>query len=123
MTGLPNFTCQVAGVTFVPDYPDNLYELQTLFWEKRALTNSSDEFPVVVLVRNPANEYDPNAVQIHVPALGNNGFVGHLPRNLAARLAPELDSGVEWQGWVTGVAINQDHEDRPGLTIELRRIT
>ncbi|KAF9451964.1 hypothetical protein P691DRAFT_772701 [Macrolepiota fuliginosa MF-IS2] len=45
----------------------------------------------VVLVREPQNSYDPNAIQVK-----NIGQVqvGHVPRNVAAKLAPLLDRKI-----------------------------
>lgn len=111
------FSTSVVGVSFVPTYPHNLYDLE------QAALNAGllGEQLVVVLIRDPANEYDPNAVQVHVPALGSSGMVGHLTRPVAARLAPELDDGAIWQGVVEFVKINHDHLDRPGIEIHLER--
>ncbi|TBU43646.1 SNF2 family N-terminal domain-containing protein [Dichomitus squalens] len=44
----------------------------------------------VLLVREPHNRYDRNAIQ--VKNIGGTQ-VGHIPRNIAAKLAPLLDSG------------------------------
>lgn len=113
------FTIAVVGVTFCPAYPENLYALNDVMSEE----GQRDERPTVVLRRNPDNPYDANAVEVHVPALGgDNSMVGHLPRDLAARLAPELDAGAIWQGWVTFVLISPENEERPGLRVFLKRI-
>eukprot|EP00752_Nemacystus_decipiens_P016654 g14894.t1 len=48
------------------------------------------ERPVAILVRAPDNPHDPNAVEVHVPALGRQ--VGHLSREHAAIVAPLLDA-------------------------------
>ena len=45
----------------------------------------------VVLRRDPANEYDQNAIEIHIP--GEAGHVGFVPAELARLLAPMLDGG------------------------------
>lgn len=45
----------------------------------------------VRLVREPGNAYDRNAVQ--VKNIGGTQ-VGHLPRNVAAKLAPLMDRGI-----------------------------
>jgi len=42
----------------------------------------------VKLVREPSNQYDRNAIRV----LNINGIqVGHIPRNVAVKLAPLLD--------------------------------
>ncbi|KAK3988514.1 putative SWI/SNF-related matrix-associated actin-dependent regulator of chromatin subfamily A member 3-like 1 [Cladorrhinum sp. PSN332] len=55
---------------------------------------------VVVCKREPSNPYDTHAIRI------NNVFgdqVGHLPRNVAAKLAPYIDNGdIAIEGVITG---------------------
>lgn len=119
MKTLPtHFDCTVVGVTFVPGYPDNLLELSKLqFFHEHA-----EEYPVAVLRRNPENLYDANAIEVHVPALGDAGMIGHLPAAVAAKLAPLIDAGERWQAWFTSVRIASEHEDRPGATVTIRKI-
>ena len=114
-----SFFSAVVGVSFVSGYPDNLYEL-----ERAALIASlGDESLTAVIVRNPANAFDENACEVHIPALGRNAMVGHLTRPTAARLAPELDGGTQWAGSVEYVRIDPDDISNPGLSIRLTRIT
>ena len=113
------FTVKCVGVTFTPGYPDNLDALDGAAQEAHHL----DEPLPVVLVRNPDNEYDSNAVEIHVPSLGSEwGMIGHMMAPLAARLAPEMDAGVRWQAEVESVLVNPDHPDRPGISIKCTRV-
>lgn len=113
------FATKVVGVTFVPAYPDNLWAL-----DRSAVEAERDGEPLtVVLVRNPDNEHDANAIEVHVPALGDEwGMIGHLTRPIAARLAPEIDDGVRWAAQVESVLIDQDHIDRPGISIRCARV-
>ena len=120
---------KVVGLTFVAGYPDNLLRLGLLLEaaQKAALgwgDTSSDEptrLPVA-LVRNPDNEHDSNAIEVHVPALGRReSMVGHVPRELAARLAPSLDRGDEWDAAVASVLVTPEHPDRPGLEVLVER--
>ena len=112
------FTAKVVGVSFVHGYPDNLHNLAAV--QERA--ESSGEPLAVVLVRNPDNEYDPNAIEVHVPALGEKwGFIGHLSRPIAARVAPEMDHGVLWGAEIVSVLIDPIHMDRPGIEIKCAR--
>lgn len=112
------FTTKVVGVSFVPGYPDNLHNLAAV--QDRA--KASGEPLTMVLVRNPDNEYDPNAVQVHVPALGDKwGFIGHLTRPIAARVAKEMDAGVPWGGEIVSALIDPAHMDRPGIEIKCVR--
>lgn len=112
------FSTKVVGVTFIPTYPYNLQALQDEWGE-----GHHEEPLTAILVRDPSNTHDPNAVQVHVPALGDYAMIGHLPRAIAARLAPELDAGGIWDAGVTEVLITPGHEDRPGIAIRLKRIT
>ena len=64
----------------------------------------------IVLVRNPANEHDTNAVEVHQPAVG---MLGHLPRDIAARVAPWLDAGHLLRVGVASVLVMPGEEDNP----------
>jgi hypothetical protein len=104
----------VVGVSFTPGYPDNLHTLSWMQDEAEA----KEEPLVVVLVRNPDNPYDSNAVEVHVPALGEMAMIGHLTRPIAARFACDIDDkGYRFGAQVHWVRINPDHPDRPGVTI------
>jgi hypothetical protein len=43
------------------------------------------------IVRQPTNRYDKNAIAVY----WSNTPLGHLPRSLAAELAPKMDAGTE----------------------------
>jgi hypothetical protein len=109
------FTAKVVGVSFTDHYPDNLHRLNTRWTE-------AQEPLVVILVRNPANAFDASAIEVHVPALGEWAMIGHLAAPIAARMAPELDDGGHWDGYVVDVLIQPGHEDRPGISIHLQRV-
>lgn len=49
------------------------------------------------LVREPENPHDPNAVQVW---WRNSAMLGHLPRTVAAEIAPLLDAGVAARAYV-----------------------
>lgn len=119
------FSAKVVGVTFVPGYPKNLLELSRVMDEYEVHRRVEDweqrERVPVVLKRNPDNEYDSNAIEVHVPAIGEDGFIGHLTRPIAARMAPELDRGERWLAEVGDVLIDPDHMDRPGISIHCKR--
>lgn len=54
----------------------------------------------VILRREPSNPYDSNAIRVD-NVFGNQ--IGHIPRNLAAKLAPYIDRGeVELEGILSG---------------------
>lgn len=64
------------------------------------------------LRRDYDNPVDPNAVAVHHKA----GQVGFLPRDLAQRLAPEIDSGST----IVATAVKTVQKKKPGITVELR---
>jgi hypothetical protein len=127
MSGTRDF--RVVGLTFVDGYPGNVDRLGELVTaaQTRALgwTGESDG-PVdvpVLLVRNPDNPHDENAVEVHVPAMGRAAsMIGHVPRDLAARLAPSLDRGDVWSARIGAVLVDPEHPDRPGVEVMLERL-
>jgi hypothetical protein len=69
------------------------------------------------LRRDPGNEHDPNAIQVH-PARGGDQL-GWVPRELAAELAPELDGGRPWSAVVLREQRRSPRDPRHGLTMLL----
>lgn len=113
---------KIVGLTFVESYPENLHTAEAALSEAETQAGWSrlDE-PValpVALIRNPDNEFDPNAVEVHLPLLGRRrSMVGHVPADLAAKLAPSLDRGDEWEARLVRVLVNPEHPDRPGAAV------
>lgn len=103
---------RVAGVTFIDDYPTNFIDLK----DPADAARLSGECMAAVLRRNPDNIYDANAIEVHVPSVG---MVGHVPAELAAELAAHLDAGEVIAATVSGVAIDPDHPDKPGLDVRV----
>jgi hypothetical protein len=101
---------RAVGVTFMPGYPDTLHRLHELAGDAWARGESVS----CVLLRDPDNAADPNAVQIHVPAIGR---VGMVPAVMAAPLAARMDDGHMFQAEIVGVAIDPDHPELPGLDV------
>lgn len=64
------------------------------------------------LRRDYENPVDPNAVAVH----HRSGQVGFLPRGLAQRLAPEIDSGSN----IVATAVKTVRKKKPAITVELR---
>lgn len=123
------FKVRAVGMSWVPGYPDNIYALNEIA-TSRALESpvqlggeTVDMEPIpAAMVRDPANEDDPNAIQIHVPALGAQSMIAHIPRGVAARLAPCLDSGEVWEVNIIKVAIHPDHPDNPGIDLKITHL-
>lgn len=121
MTMPTKFTVKVVGVTFVPGYPLNLHALASV--ASSTSGTALTEPLTAILRRNPDNPYDANAIEVHVPALGDHAMIGHLPaKNVAARLAPLLDAGETWRASITSVLIDPAHEDRPGISVEVTKV-
>ena len=114
----PSRRFRVAGVSFADHYPENLQRLAPMAAQA---TTAGVPLPAI-LRRNPANRYDANAIEVHVPALAGSKFsamVGHLPAVASAHLAPVMDRGERLGCEVVGVAIDPDHADRPGLEVRV----
>src|SRR5690606_12439273 len=121
--GMPSpFATKVVGVSFVPGYPNNVIRLQEEAW-LRYIYSSTDEMEPLpaLLVRNPDNEHDPNAIEVHVPLMGSESMVGHLPRNVSSRLAPLMDADEPWEVEVTMVAVHADNPHNPGIHLRISR--
>jgi hypothetical protein len=69
------------------------------------------------LRRQPDNPHDPNAIAVHDAAVGEQ--VGWVPRELAAELAPELDTGRSWAAVVLREQRRSPRDPRHGLTMLL----
>lgn len=117
---------RVVGVSFVD--PDNRKRaLLRQLCEERGLVNPGDldhpETLAVVIVRNPANEFDANACQVHVPALGEEGMLGHLPKLIALELAPLMDSGGRVQAALTGIFIADVAPNNYGIGVSVWEVS
>jgi hypothetical protein len=74
-------------------------------------------FDNISLIRDPNNEWDANAIRVYY----KTEMLGHVPREIAARLAPELDDGVEWKARCRFV-IHPEHTSRPGVELAIKRL-
>lgn len=70
------------------------------------------------LRRDPANVHDANAIAVH--AAGGEQ-IGWVPREVAARLAPELDAGEPWTALSLRESRRSPRDPRTGLTMLLAR--
>jgi hypothetical protein len=102
---------KVTGLTFEPDYPRSLHWLAHLA--------AAGCPPLLVLAREPDNPYDSAAVAVRSASTGRQ--LGHLPGALAGRIAPELDAGGDWRIESYEVLVQEGFEDRPGLSLRLKR--
>lgn len=100
----PTIRGKVVGMSFLPQYPDNLYDLFDYGMGQRTAT----------IKRNPQNQYDENACEVWI----DHFFVGHLPRDLAAEVAPKLDAGENYTMEVS-LLVTPGKESNPGLAFQL----
>lgn len=102
------FTTAVVGCSFAPGYPGIVLVLE------------DDPAPLLHLVRDTGNRHDPNAVAVQLGPCGRH--LGHLPRNVAAIVAPALDAGDRYQVAGHRVLVSWQNPDRPGLELELEAV-
>ena len=113
---------KVVGVTFVRTYPANLLQLQDLIDWQLAVPAKEVEPLSVVLRRNPNNEHDANAIEVHVPALGDEGMIGHIKADHAAILAPMMDAGQRFASSVYKCNVRREAPAKPGIEIQITRL-
>jgi hypothetical protein len=70
------------------------------------------------LRRDPANEHDPDAIAVQ---LRGGEQLGWVPRDVAARIAPELDAGSAWSALALRESRPSPRDPRAGLTMLLAR--
>ena len=69
------------------------------------------------LVREPDNQYDPNAIKV---ALFGHFVLGYIPRQLALHLAPLLDEGEDLVAEFIHPNTSQYHE-QVGITVKIKK--
>jgi hypothetical protein len=70
----------------------------------------------LLLRRDAANEFDPNAVAV---LLAGGAHLGFVPRELAAEIAPQLDAGRVWSAIVLRERRASPRDPRTGVTMLL----
>ena len=70
----------------------------------------------LVLRRDPGNEHDPHAIAVDLP---DGTQLGWVPRELAAELAPLIDSGAPWSAVVLREQRGSPRDPRTGVTMLL----
>lgn len=106
------FAFRLVGVTFAPTYP--------LFVHAIADLAAAGRLPVKVsLERDRDNPHDRNAIAVTSKTYGR---IGHVPRHVAARLAPAIDSGMSYSARITEAVVHPDHPDNPGIQIHVQAL-
>lgn len=98
----------VVGVSFVEGYPSTVHKLAEIHLNRQREV-------MLRLVRNPDNPYDGNAIEVHF----GDQMLGHIPKEVAARIAPIMDSGQELTATLYQVRISPENPNNPGLDILL----
>lgn len=102
---------KVVGVSFVESYPANIDAL-----EERLGSGP----PPLRLLREPDNPRDANAVRVEAISVdGEAEHLGYVAGALAGRLAPEMDTGVDWD--ITAAEVLRT-AIRPWVPIGMQRI-
>jgi hypothetical protein len=73
----------------------------------------ADPGALLALRRDPANEHDPNAIQVWA----GDVQIGWVPREIAAELAGELDAGRPWAAVVLREQRPSPRDPRTGVTM------
>lgn len=99
-------TVKVVGLSFQPGYPATVLDQYPDF---------PDGDPH--LVRESTNKYDENAVAVY----HFSNQLGHLPKELAATIGPEMDQGISWKVKSAFVKVHFGDLSRPGIELVLIR--
>jgi hypothetical protein len=59
--------------------------------EAKVIANNLEEGNVLILMREPGNQYDPNAIQVLDP--NTEVHLGYVAKEVAVELAPLMDEG------------------------------
>lgn len=105
----------VAGVTFEGRQTvlSDVYEMQ-----------ESRKYPITAeLIREPSNQYDPNAIAVKVNVDWDGMMypprpIGYVPRQVAAWMAPRIDAGEEFD--VTAVRVIRGEQPDGHATFGVR---
>lgn len=99
-------TTKVVGLTFNNNYPKNVFSLAKEF----ALGNDA-----IDIMREPHNPVDSNAIGVY----SGGKKIGHLPKDIAEFIAPQMDAGIQWNSAVESIVISQENTNNPGVKITL----
>lgn len=108
---MPQFYTKIVGVTFANQdgsaRQEIIEDLDDLLGQTAHVS--------LILVREPQNPYDHNAIQVHD---GQGRQIGFLSRSISETLAPMMDNGIEVQctlSQITGHSLDQNF----GINIQI----
>ncbi len=84
---------------------------------RRKILRGCRRFESFLLVREPGNVFDPNAIMIFT---SRDQMLGYLPRAKAAKIAPQMDQGKVWLALLLSVGGTAQH---PATRLLLYRLT
>lgn len=101
------WTMNVAGTGH---QPENVHK----FWNWLCANADADGWFELLMVRDPRNAYDPNAIQVFAKITGGDDRgatlnLGYVPASFAARLAARYDRAMPISGILTRAARKQNH--------------
>ena len=95
-------TTKLTGVTF-EDAQENIKKF------------GCKDIGIYALIREPDNTHDPNAIRV---ALFGDFFMGYIPKHIAGKLAPLMDSGIRLIAEFVGQNKSPNHSV-VGLTVRI----
>jgi hypothetical protein len=78
-------------------------------------TFGNPDFPTYILIREPDNPHDPNAIKVTIAGVI---FLGYLAREIASELAPLMDEGTQFDAFFVNLNKHPIHKT-VGLTIRI----
>lgn len=81
-----SFNTKIVGVSFAPE-------------AQKIIPTLSENNPLL-LIRDPYNPYDANAIKV---VDEQNHFLGYIRKDIAAEIAPNIDNGIKYNSYVTAV--------------------
>jgi hypothetical protein len=86
---------------------------------RQSLLRECKQFDMLMLARDPENQYDAGAVAVMDE---KQRQLGYLPHEVAEQIAPEMDKGRVWMGAITRIG-QPDTSEYLGAAIFLFRLT
>jgi len=108
-----DFRGSVAGVSFVEGYPANLLAFKNTFLDNK-------QEILAAIKRNPENPYDSNACEVWAFNGFEYVFIGHLPKDIAAMVAFEIDNGATANTEIVSIGFANNDPSKPGAIFRLK---
>jgi len=85
LTHNSSFYCKIVGVTF---------------GNRQVLINNLYVGQKLLLIRDPNNQYDSNAIKV---CIDSTKVLGHIPKETAINLAKAMDIGIRYEAEVSNI--------------------